>query len=244
MATGLHGSSEIAVFLIGGYNFLGNKVQSVNRKVTEGTEKTHGLGDPWEETSNTGVPKGDFAQNGAFFDDTTNRMHTALKASGAVSRVGLVVWGGNSLGASCTGYAGILGCEYEVVAQLGRLTKANAGYGVSGNVEDGVLLQAHAALTANTTGTSVDNGASSTNGAAGYLEVSAFSGFSSVAVKFQHSTDNSSWNDITSGAFAAVSSAPGAQRIAMTGTINRYTRMVVTVTGSGSITLAVALARL
>lgn len=244
MAAGLHGSSEIAVLLIGGYSFLGNKIQGVNRKVTEGLEKTHGLGDAWEETSNTGVPKGTFAQNGAFFDDTTNRMHTALKASAGVSRVGLVAWGGNSLGSTCTGFAGILGCEYEVLGQLGRLTKANVTYGVSGAVEEGVLLQAHAALTANTTGTSVDNTAASTNGAAGYLEYSAFSGFTGVAVKFQHSTDNSSWSDITGGAFTSVTSAPGAQRIAMTGTINRYTRMVVTVTGSGSITVAVALARL
>jgi hypothetical protein len=60
-----------------------------------------------------------------------------------------------------------------VLAQLAGLTKANATYSVSGQVEEGVILQPLAALTSTTTGTGVDNAAASTNGGAAYLEVSA-----------------------------------------------------------------------
>lgn len=243
MAVGKHGSSEIAVFLVGGYSLLANKPQNVSRKVTERLHRIDGLGDSWEESAHTGMSAGAFSQAGAFFDDTANRMHTALKSSAGVSRVGLIAWGGNTIACPCTGFAGLLGVEYEVIAKNGDLTKANAKYDVSGQVEEGVLLVAHAAITATTNGTGVDNSASSTSGGAAYLEVSAFSGFTSVAVKIQDSADNSAWLDVSGASFTAVTTAPTAQRIAISGTIRRYTRYVATVTGSGSITLAVALAR-
>jgi hypothetical protein len=243
MATGLHGSSEVALFLIGGYNFLANHPQSVTRKVNERLQRVDGLGDSWETSAHTGMSAGEFSQSGAFFDDSTNQMHTALKNSAGVSRVGLIAWTGNTLGAVCTGFAGVLGLEYEVLGARAGLTKANAKYGVSGQVEDGVLLAALAAITITTTGTGVDNGAASTNGAGVYLGVSAYSGLTSVTVKVQHSTDNSSWSDVSGGAFTAVTAGPTALRLAVTGTINRYTRSVATVVGTGSVTLAVALAR-
>jgi hypothetical protein len=245
MALGKHGSSEIAVFLVGGYDLLANKVQGVSRKVKEINQRTDGCGDSWETSAHTGMSSGAFTQSGAFFDDTTNQLHTAMKTPSAArtSRVGIVVWAGNAVGASCVGFAGLLGVEYEVLGALSGLTKANAAYGVNGQVEDGVLLAAWGAVTANTNGTGVDNSAASTNGGAAYLEVSAFSGFTGVAVKIQDSADNSSWADVTGGAFTSITAAQTAQRIAITGTIRRYTRYVATVTGSGSITLAVALAR-
>lgn len=243
MAAGKHGSSEIAVFLVGGYNFLGNKPQTVNRKVDETIEKTHGLGDSWEESAHCGMSKGAFSQGGAFFDDTTNYMHTVLKSGGQTSRVGLIAWGGNILGAVCTGFAGLFGVGYEVIGRAPGLTKANATYGVSGQVEEGVILQPHAAMTTTTTGTGVDNSAATSNGGACYLEVSAYSGFTSVAIKIQDSADNSSWLDLSGASFTAVTSAPTAQRVAVSGTVRRYLRSVVTPTGSGSITATVAFAR-
>jgi hypothetical protein len=243
MATGKHGSGDVSVFLIGGYDFLANKPTGVSRKVDERLQRCDGLGDSWQSYCHTGVSAGTFAQSGAIFDDTTNQMHTALKTSSATSRVGLIAWGGNVLGGPCTGFAGLLTTGYEVLAQLAGLTKANATYSVNGQVEEGVILQPLAALTSTTTGTGVDNGAASTNGGAAYLEVTALSGFTSIAVKLQDSTDNSSWSDISGGAFTAVTSAPGAQRIAISGTIRRYVRSVITPTGSGSVTAIVALAR-
>ena len=76
--------------------------------------------------------------------------------------------------------------------------------------------------------------ASTVNGAAGIQAVSAYSGFTGVVGKIQHSADNSTWADLIT--FTNVTSAPTAERVTAAGTVNRYTRHVGTVTGSGSIT--------
>lgn len=241
MAAGKHGSADIAVFLIGGYNFLANKVQGVSRKVEEILTRVDGLGDSWEDSAHTGMSRGLFTQDGAFFDDTTNQMHAALKAAPTTARVGLIAWGGNVVGSACTGFAGKVMTSYEVLAQLAGLTKANAAYGVTGQVEEGVLLLAHAAQTAGWTSTAVDNAASSANGGSGYLEVSALSGFTSVTVKVRHSADNVTYADLIT--FTAVTAAPTAQRSTVAGTVNRYLLTTGAVTGSGSITPVVGFAR-
>lgn len=103
-----------------------------------------------------------------------------------------------------------------------------------------ISLHALAAVTADTDGASVDNAASSANGGGGYLQVSAFSGFSGAVIKVQHSTDNSSWVDlITFTTVAAVTN----QVSSVTGTVNRYLRYQIDVTGSGSITFVVGFGR-
>jgi hypothetical protein len=241
MAAGKHGSPDIAVFLIGGYNFLANKVKNVSRKVEELLERSDGLGDSWPEFVHTGMSQGDFSQDGAIFDDTTNRMHTALKTGSSTLRVGLVVWGGNVVGAACTGFAGVIAASYEVLGQLAGLVKANAAYGVTGQVEEGLLLLAHAAQTANWTSAAVDNGVSSANGGGAVLQVSAFSGFSTVTVKVRHSVDNVTYVDLIT--FTAVTSGPTAERKTVAGTVNRYLLTTGTVTGSGSISPCVGFAR-
>jgi hypothetical protein len=111
-------------------------------------------------------------------------------------------------------------------------------------VDSGVSLQALTAVTATGNGTSVDNAAASTNGGVVVLHTTAIAGASpSVTWKLQHSTDNSSFTDVSGGTFTA-QTAVGAQRLELTGTINRYTRAVRTFGGTTtSITSAVALAR-
>lgn len=112
------------------------------------------------------------------------------------------------------------------------------------SVEMGFVLAALQAYTADAlTGTAVDRGASpltpTTHGLVGFLHVSAFSGFSGVVVKIQHSSDNVSYADLVT--FATVA-AVGQQRIVIPNgtTVNRYLRTSIDVTGSGSVTLLVA----
>lgn len=89
--------------------------------------------------------------------------------------------------------------------------------------------------TAATNGTGVDDGATnapSTFGLQAYLQVFSFAG-TDVTVKLQDSADNSSFADITGAVFTAVTTAPGAQRIATSNaaTIRRYVRAVTTTSG-------------
>jgi hypothetical protein len=103
-------------------------------------------------------------------------------------------------------------------------------------VEEGVVLHAHAAETADgdTTATSVDNAAQTTAGGAVYLQVSALTlgGFDDLLVTVQDSADDVTYADLQ--AFAAVSSAPAAQRVARSGTIRRYAAVAWTFEGAGS----------
>jgi hypothetical protein len=109
-----------------------------------------------------------------------------------------------------------------------------------GGTDIGVSLVDHAAITSDTNGTGVDGSASSANGGVAHLHVTAFSGFSSAVVTVADSANNSTFATI--GTFTTVSGVT-AERISIAGTIRQYTRYVVDVTGSGSITMQVGLAR-
>ena len=61
------------------------------------------------------------------------------------------------------------------------------------------------------------------SGAALYLQATRFTG-SSATVTVQHSADNSTW--ATLGAFTAVTAAPAFQRLAVTGSVSRYLRVI------------------
>lgn len=107
-------------------------------------------------------------------------------------------------------------------------------------VDMGVCLHTLTAETADSNGTSVDNAAASTNGSVANLHVTAYSGFTSVVLKVQSSTDNSSWSDfITFTTVTALTS----ERKTTAGSVPRYLRAFWDVTGSGSITFVMAVAR-
>lgn len=78
-----------------------------------------------------------------------------------------------------------------------------------------------------------------------YLNVFAFTG-TDATVKLQDSADNVTFADLAGGAFAQVTTAPGAQRIAgaVTATVREYVRAVsVTSGGFASLTFAVSFGR-
>jgi hypothetical protein len=114
-----------------------------------------------------------------------------------------------------------------------------------GLLEGKVLFPNTAESTSNAGSSALDNGAASTDGGSAALQVSAVSGTSSpsLTVKLQHSTDNSSWSDVSGGSFGAVTGVDGVF-IEFTGTVNRYLRVVSTITGSSpSFTYNVAVHR-
>ncbi len=81
----------------------------------------------------------------------------------------------------------------------------------------------------------------STGGASGYLEVTAFSGFTGFIGKLRDSTDDITYADLIT--FTNVTSGPTAQRVTVTGTVDRYMSFDGDVTGSGSITVFAGVAR-
>jgi len=90
-------------------------------------------------------------------------------------------------------------------------------YGLEWGIQLTDSLRTDAAAT---NGTIFDNGQAYGYGAQAYLHAVSLTG--SAAVTIQHSPDMATWT--TLAAFAAIALAPAAQRVAVTGTVNRYLR--------------------
>ncbi len=81
----------------------------------------------------------------------------------------------------------------------------------------------------------------SANGGVGYLQVTAYSGLDSAAIKIQDSPDDSTYVDLLS--FASVTAGPNKERKTVAGVVDRYLAVVGDVTGTGSVTAFVGFAR-
>ena len=110
-----------------------------------------------------------------------------------------------------------------------------------GGADAGISLSDLEAVTVDGNGTARDLTAASTNGGVGHLHVTAFSGLTSNDITIEDSADGSTgWATILT--FTQVTGLTS-QRLAITGTVRRYLRVVDNVTGVGSCTRQVSFAR-
>ena len=84
--------------------------------------------------------------------------------------------------------------------------------------------------------------ANSTNGAAGYQQVTAFTGFTGYVGKLRDSADDTTYADLLS--FTNVTATAAAERVTVAGTVDRYICHDGDVTGSGSLDVMSGVARL
>lgn len=131
--------------------------------------------------------------------------------------------------------------SYQVTAPVDGAVAVAAAIQADGGLDGIVSLHALGAETGTVNSASVDNGAATSNGAVGYIEATAFTG-TSVTVKVQHSSDNTTWADLIT--FTAVSAANVTERKTSSGTVNRYARHVISGGTFTSVTEVVGLARL
>ena len=137
-----------------------------------------------------------------------------------------------------------VGDVVSVTADFNASTDATSN--VTYGMRTGVMLTAGASIAYNALAalTSVDNAASSASGGFANLHVTANSiAGGTTTIKVQHSTDNSTWADLIT--FTAVSaSTTTSQQSAVSGTVNRYLRVLPSTAGSsGAITFHVSFAR-
>lgn len=120
--------------------------------------------------------------------------------------------------------------DYGIPADTGALIMAQAKLRADNAIEGGKWHYNNNATGASN-GTSVDNGAATTNGGhyQGHLYLESDSAALNASFTLQHSTDNSVWVDVE--AAQSVGANAGAVSRVVTGTINRYTRIVFTPTG-------------
>jgi hypothetical protein len=234
MAT--YGLDDVSFILIDGYQIGGyiNEFTEKDRKAT--LEDTTCCGDSWVERSFAGQKTAGFSIGG-FFDDADDASNEAL-AEQYAARTICYSLEGNATGCNVVMMSGPMESVYSRVARRGELQKVKADIEGSGGVEDGKLIAPLAARTTagNTQAAPVDNGAASADGGAVYLQMSALAlgGSTNVIVKLRDSADNTTFTDVTGGAFTAVTAAPAKERLAIAGTIKQYTAISWAYTGAGS----------
>jgi len=129
---------------------------------------------------------------------------------------------------------GLLAVEtsYEIESPVDDLVSISAEAQSNVGRERAQILHPLAARTATGNGTSRDNTTATTAGGVGYLQVTTVSGTTpSLTAVIQHSVDALTWVDLIT--FTAVTASNNAQRIAVTGTVNRHIRAAWTISGTG-----------
>jgi len=135
--------------------------------------------------------------------------------------------------------------SYEISSPLTDVVAVSGEAVANNGLDYGVWLGCKSAITALSTGTSVDNSASSTNGGVAHLHITANTRSTTTVAKVQHSADNSTWADLSTFATIAIGTKTSERKIVASGTtVNRYLRAVVTpASGTGSITFSIAFSR-
>ena len=240
-----YGPNDVAV-LVHGHAITNNTLVLEAEVEAVLEEGTHGFGVAWVESEDVGVRKWSASLEG-HYDDDDGQTEDAFVGHEGADRVVALGIEGNAQGKKCL--CGIA-ITSKVVRKAGRgqLSKISAEFMGDGVLSDAVIVQSLAAESGAgaTSDGSLDNSASSSAGGTGYLQVTdlALGGYTSVTVKIQDSPDDSAWTDLIT--FTAVTADDFAQAVAVTGTVDRYLRVELTLNGAGSgesITLLVAFER-
>lgn len=231
-----YGSSSAGFLLVGGDNVLGVTTLLADSQGAS-TAATQSLGDAWPESLPTGVRNATVDASG-LYDDAAGSINDAHAANVGTSQV--VCWNlsGDTTGNAFHGVEGAYTASYVRGTSVGELHTAKGVYDVSGKLDtDGVILHTLSAETANyNTDTSgeQDNGASSSAGGAGYVQCTALTlgGYTSVTHTVRHSADDITYTTLLS--FTTITASSTAERVAVSGTVNRYISCSGTFVGSGS----------
>jgi len=139
--------------LVDGNDLTPLLMETVSRSNEIVTDQSNPLGSGAEGHDPVGVTKGMLAVGGGYFDEAVDLLHAGIADSGlsdtvgATPRVVCVFNEGHTIGNHFTGYEGTYSQKYDVLSSNGKLTKSNVGYQVTGQVDEGQIVQALAAQT-------------------------------------------------------------------------------------------------
>lgn len=234
----IHGRN--AVVLIGAYNVSAYfDSGSISKSID--LPETQTFQDAWKERGVPGLRDDSFSLDG---------FHDPVASIGSydVLRAALAAESGTALSVGYNGFAigsfvdfGAMALESQSLpGGVNDVNRVSASGKYDGGAFLGVSLHAITAETGTVNTASVDETAATTDGGWAVLHTTAYATFTSVTIKVQHSTDDSSWADL--GTFTAVTAIGGEIiEIARGTTVNRYVRSIISaVGGTGSITYTVA----
>jgi hypothetical protein len=179
-----------------------------------------------------------------FYDDGTAGSEVIINAlKGATSSSVMSLYPGTdaiSQRVSASGGAWITDPVAE--SSVGSLVSMSASFNLD-TVERSKSAGTKSTITSSTSGTSIDDAAATSAGGTWVYHIfalSAVGGSTRWHLNLQHSSNNSSWTDVSSATVTA-SDGVGAAKTEFSGTFNRYVRQqVVLDASSGSITFAMS----
>ncbi|MCP4708023.1 MAG: hypothetical protein GY869_05325, partial [Planctomycetes bacterium] len=167
------------------------------------------------------------------FDPTTASTHDALKTVGTDGEVIVSI----ALGENATPAIGditfSLSAEhvnYDAIPDKAGIIAANGNFRAKGVPGEFGELLADTTVTANGDQASIDYGASTSNGAVGYFHILGLSAGDTITILIEDSADDNTFATLVTCTLDGT--ALDAERVAVTGTVNRYVKASYTVTGS------------
>ena len=236
----IHGSNADA--FLNGYDvgeFFNNVRYSANRDIHDVTVFNSGGNKEYSPSpidESTASASGFFDHDAVTDADGGDYALEAAVASQAMTSV--FCWfpgGASAVGARGRALEGAI-TNYEIEDDSGNVATASMEMTSNVGVEPVDLLATLAARVNSFTGTSDDNGAATTEGGSAYLQVTDVTS-GTLPVIVEHSTDDAVWS--TKGTFSNVTADHDSERIALSGTINRYTRASATGTYSAAFLVAI-----
>ena len=217
----LRSSADVGFVLLAGHDIMG-LITDIAEKTEAMLEQSDGLGAASDEYSAVGVTKFDLSFDG-FYDGVITQLIEAL-VDKQVLMYSLI---GNTIGQQ---FVGVNAIRSTITRGPSRdsLTKAQIAFKSDEGPERGQISAPHATVTDQgpTEGASDNWGvgnAPSTNGGVGYVEVDALAldGGTALQIIIKDSSDDITFVDLIT--FAAIASAPAAERKTVAGNVDRYT---------------------
>ena len=143
-----YAGKDFSVFLVDGYNLIASLSESASMGKESITQQTNPFGIGSEGHSPIGLIKGMLAVGGGFFDAATDALHNIVADVTGFTRIVSAAMEGNTIGKHFMGFEGAIDSKYEVTDKRDGLTMANVSYLVSGDVNEGIIVQDLAAFTA------------------------------------------------------------------------------------------------
>jgi hypothetical protein len=178
-----------------------------------------------------------------YLNSPAARSHPVLKAN-TVSGIFSLLLGQNAapvVGDPVYSLGG-LQAKYQAMPEVNRFVPFMAQFAVQSELGGwGVALTPPVSFTNTTTGSAVDNGAATSNGGAAFLHVLQAAASDTYTIIVEGATNAGFTTGVTTLAtFTLNASALGSERIAITGSIQRYTRFKATRTGAAGDTVKIA----
>lgn len=245
-----YGSPNVDAVLVGGYNLVAylTSIGSVRKGAV--LEERTALNDDWRKHGDTTLREYSMGPYEGWYDDTaTTGILARIDAELGTTAVICELRDTNTIGKSFVGMADAWFENFERMITVGESHKVSVTFAGSAEQDNGIILHALSTETANfdTEGaSSQDAGASSSAGGAGYVQLTelALDTATNLALFVRHSADDVTYANLVT---FTPRTAIGAERKAVTGTVNRHLAVKGTWTGgagaSSSATVMIGFAR-